>query len=43
MLAAIASAVCSAPVTLHGAQAVQKSYPRFWADFEKLQAKEAAQ
>lgn len=43
MLAAIASAVCSAPVTLHGAEAVQKSYPRFWADFEKLQAKEAAQ
>lgn len=43
MLAAIASAVCTEPVTLHGAEAVQKSYPRFWADFEKLQAKEAAQ
>lgn len=43
MLAAIASAVCTAPVTLRGAEAVQKSYPRFWADFEKLQAKEAAQ
>lgn len=43
MLAAIASAVCSTPVTLHGAEAVQKSYPRFWADFEKLQAKEATQ
>ena len=43
MLAAIASAVCTEPVTLHGAEAVQKSYPRFWADFEKLQAKEATQ
>ena len=43
MLAAIASCVCAKPVTLHGAEAVQKSYPRFWADFEKLQAKEAAQ
>ena len=43
MLVAIASCVCAKPVTLHGAEAVQKSYPRFWADFEKLQAKEATQ
>lgn len=37
MLAAIASSVCENPVTLLGAEAVQKSYPRFWADFETMQ------
>ena len=37
MLAAIASSVCEAPVTLHGSEAVAKSYPRFWEDFEKMQ------
>lgn len=37
MLAAIASSVCEKPVTLLGAEAVQKSYPRFWADFEIMQ------
>lgn len=37
MLAAIASSVCSEPVTLLGAEAVEKSYPRFWADFETMQ------
>lgn len=37
MLAAIASSVCETPVTLHGSDAVKKSYPRFWEDFEKLQ------
>ncbi len=37
MLAAIASSVCTNPVTLHGSDAVTKSYPRFWEDFEKLQ------
>lgn len=43
MLAAIASAVCRAPVTLLGAEAVQKSYPRFWADFEIMQKGENPQ
>ena len=37
MLAAIASSVCAAPVTLLGAEAVEKSYPRFWADFDTMQ------
>lgn len=36
MMAAIASTVCDGSLTLKGAQAVKKSYPRFWADFEKL-------
>ncbi len=36
MLAAIASSVCQNPVTLHGSNAVAKSYPRFWQDFEKM-------
>lgn len=35
MLAAVASSVC--PVTLRGAEAVNKSYPRFWADFAAMQ------
>lgn len=37
MLAAIASSVCKNPVTIHGANAVAKSYPRFWEDFEQMQ------
>ncbi len=40
MLAAIASAVCSQPVTIHGAEAVNKSYPRFWEDHRKMQREE---
>ncbi|MGM9522935.1 MAG: 3-phosphoshikimate 1-carboxyvinyltransferase [Faecousia sp.] len=43
MLAAIASSVCAEPVTLLGAEAVQKSYPRFWADFETMQKGENPQ
>ncbi len=36
MLAAIASTVCSGKIELGGAEAVKKSYPRFWEDFRKL-------
>ena len=36
MSAAIASIGCREPVTICGAEAVQKSYPRFWEDFESL-------
>lgn len=41
MLAAVASAVCAEPVRLSGAEATEKSYPRFWDDLAALQ-KEAA-
>lgn len=34
MAAAIASTVCSAPVTVLDAECVQKSYPRFWEEFQ---------
>ena len=36
MSAAIASTVCSAPVTILGAQCVKKSYPTFWEEFRRL-------
>ena len=36
MSAAIASIVCEGPVIIEGAEAVQKSYPDFWEDFERL-------
>lgn len=36
MLAAIASTVCSGKIELSGAEAVKKSYPRFWEDFRNL-------
>lgn len=36
MMAAIASAACTEEVIIHGAEAVNKSYPGFWADFESL-------
>lgn len=36
MMAAITSTVCDGDLTLNGAEAVKKSYPRFWEDFEKL-------
>ena len=36
MAAAIAATVATRPVTLLGAQAVEKSYPRFWQDYRAL-------
>ncbi len=36
MSAAIASTRCTEPVTILGAQCVQKSYPRFWDEFTRL-------
>ncbi len=39
MAAAIASTVCTAPVTILGAECVKKSYPRFWEEFQLLGGK----
>lgn len=36
MSAAIAATVCSKPVTILGAQCVEKSYPTFWEEYRKL-------
>lgn len=36
MAAAIAATRCVNPVTILGAEAVKKSYPDFWRDYEKL-------
>ena len=36
MMAAIASCACENEVVIHGAEAVNKSYPGFWADFAAL-------
>ena len=36
MSAAIAALACTGPVVLHGAQAVNKSYPAFWTDYARL-------
>jgi len=36
MAAAIAATACAGPVTILGAEAVEKSYPDFWKDFEAL-------
>ncbi len=36
MSAAIAATACAGPVTILGAEAVNKSYPHFWNDFESL-------
>ena len=36
MSAAAAAALCTGPVTVTGAVSVEKSYPRFWADWEHL-------
>ena len=36
MAAAIAATVCTAPVTLLGAEAVKKSYPSFWEEYQKV-------
>lgn len=39
MSCAIASLICDSDVTIHGAEAVNKSYPGFFDDFEKLRVK----
>jgi len=39
MMAAIASIVCDNPVTINNAEAVNKSYPGFFKDFELLGGK----
>ena len=36
MSAAIAATVCTGPVTVLGAECVEKSYPRFWEEYERL-------
>ena len=36
MLAAVASVVCANPVTITGAQAINKSYPSFWRELQEL-------
>jgi 3-phosphoshikimate 1-carboxyvinyltransferase len=36
MAAAIAAVLCEGPVTVTGAEAVNKSYPDFWNDFRQL-------
>ncbi len=36
MAAAIAATVCTEPLTILGAEAVNKSYPAFWADYKAL-------
>ncbi len=36
MSAAVAALACEGPVILHGAQAVNKSYPAFWDDYRRL-------
>lgn len=39
MLAAVASVACTGPVTVTGAQAIQKSYPTFWQELgDKISA-----
>ena len=39
MSAAIASTVCTEPITILGAQCVSKSYPHFWEEFNRLGGK----
>ena len=39
MSAAIAAIGCEGPVTIRGAQAVNKSYPGFWDDYARLGGK----
>ena len=36
MAAAIAATACQAPVTVTDAQAVSKSYPNFWEEYQRL-------
>ena len=37
MSAAIAATVCTQPVTILGAECVEKSYPKFWGEYFRLQ------
>ena len=39
MSAAIAATVCTEPVTVIGAEAVKKSYPKFWDEYKRLSEK----
>ena len=39
MAAAVASTVCTSPVTILGAECVSKSYPSFWKEFTRLGGK----
>lgn len=39
MAAAIGATVCTEPVTVHGAESVEKSYPAFWDDYKMLGGK----
>ena len=39
MSAAIAATVCTQPVTISGANCVEKSYPRFWEEYKHLGGK----
>ena len=39
MAAAIAATVCRQPVTVLGAECVEKSYPRFWEEYRRLGGK----
>jgi len=36
MAAAIAAAICDSPVTVRGAEAVNKSYPAFWKELARF-------
>lgn len=36
MAAAIAASACAEPLIIHGAEAVRKSYPHFFADYKRL-------
>ena len=36
MAAAIAATICTEPVTILGAEAVSKSYPKFWEEYHRL-------
>ena len=36
MAAAIAATICAEPVTILGAEAVNKSYPKFWDEYHRL-------
>lgn len=41
MSAAVAASLCRAEVKIPGAECVEKSYPRFWEDFEQLELRES--
>ena len=40
MSAAIAATICTEPVTVIGAEAVKKSYPKFWDEYKRLSQNE---